>query len=103
MHTDESATCKNNRSGLLCGKCKPGYNLALGSSKCLHCSNNYILLFIPLVLAGIALVLQLLIFKLTVAAGTINEMVWTFMLKLLQSIILPTQWNEHSDSIHSLA
>ena len=68
--------CANNRSGLLCGQCKPGLSLALGSSKCTQCSNLRILLVIPFALAGIALVLLLLVFKLTVAAGTINGLIF---------------------------
>ena len=68
--------CVNNRSGVLCGHCKPGLSLAVGSSKCIQCSNLYILLVIPFALAGIALVLLLLIFKLTVAAGTINGLIF---------------------------
>ena len=68
--------CANNRSGFLCGRCKPGLSLVLGSSKCLQCSNLHILLLIPFALAGIALVLLLLVFKLTVAAGTINGLIF---------------------------
>ena len=68
--------CENSRSGLLCGGCTSGFSLALGSSKCLQCSNVYILLLIPFALAGIALVLLLIVFKLTVAAGTINGLIF---------------------------
>jgi len=68
--------CENGRSGLLCGKCKSGLSLTLGSSKCTQCSNLHMLLLIPLALAGIALVLLLLICKFTVAAGTINGLVF---------------------------
>ena len=73
---DTDKQCDNNRSGFLCGECKSGFSLTFGSSKCLQCSNIYILLFIPFSLAGIALVLLLLIFKLTVAAGTINGLIF---------------------------
>ena len=73
---DTDKQCENNRSGLLCGECKSGFSLALGSSKCLQCSNIYILLLIPFSLAGIALVLLLFAFKLTVAAGTINGLIF---------------------------
>ena len=68
--------CANNRSGFLCGQCKPGLSIVLGSSKCLKCSNLHVLLLIPFALAGIALVLLLLVFKLTVAAGTINGLIF---------------------------
>ena len=68
--------CKNSRSGLLCGECKFGLSLALGSSKCIQCSNLHILLLFPFALAGITLVLFLLICKFTVAAGTINGLIF---------------------------
>ena len=68
--------CENSRSGLLCGECKLGLSLALGSSKCIQCSNLHILLLFPFALAGITLVLFLLICKLTVAAGTINGLIF---------------------------
>ena len=68
--------CENSRSGLLCGECKLGLSLALGSSKCIQCSNLHILLLLPFALAGITLVLFLLICKLTVAAGTINGLIF---------------------------
>ena len=73
---DTDKQCENNRSGLLCGECKSGFSLALGTSKCLQCSNIYILLLIPFALAGIGLVLLLLVFKFTVAAGTINGLIF---------------------------
>jgi len=68
--------CENNRSGILCGECKSGLSLALGSSKCLQCTNLHLLLLLPFALAGIALVLLLLICKLTVAVGTINGLIF---------------------------
>jgi len=71
-----TGSVQNNRLGLLCGQCKPGLSLALGNSKCIQCSNLYILLIIPFALVGIALVILLLIFKLTVAAGTINGLLF---------------------------
>ena len=73
---DTDKQCENNRSGLLCGECKSGFSLALGSSKCLQCSNIWILLLIPFALAGIVLVLLLFLLKLTVAAGTINGLIF---------------------------
>ena len=68
--------CENKRSGILCGKCKSGLSLALGSSKCLQCSNLHVLLIIPFALAGIALVVLLLACRVTVAAGTINGLIF---------------------------
>ena len=42
-----------NRSGLLCGACKEGYSLVLGTSHCRQCPNNYHLaLLIPFAVMG---------------------------------------------------
>ena len=68
--------CSYDRRGLLCGDCQPGLSLALGTSRCLHCGNVYLLLLIGFTIAGIALVILILACKLTVAVGTINGLVF---------------------------
>ena len=50
--------CANNRSGLLCGKCKESYSLVLGSSHCKKCNDNHLVLLISFALMGVALVLS---------------------------------------------
>ena len=40
--------CAYNRSGLLCGRCKEGYSLVLGTSQCRKCTNFYLVLLILL-------------------------------------------------------
>ena len=70
---DSDVQCASNRSGLLCGACKEGYSLVLGTSRCWKCSNDYHLaLLIPFVVMGVALVLLLLVYKLTVATGMLS-------------------------------
>ena len=59
--------CAYNRSGLLCGHCKEGYSLVLGTSHCKQCNNSHLALIIPLAVMGVALVVLLLVLKLTVA------------------------------------
>ena len=71
-----SEQCAFNRYGTLCGSCREGFSHVFGSSKCLKCSNVYVLLIIPFVLIGIALVVFLFIFNLTVANGTINGLIF---------------------------
>ena len=68
--------CRCNRSGFLCGACSEGYSLTLGGSKCKECSHVYLMLFIPLALAGAILVLFLLTLKLTVSMGTIDGLIF---------------------------
>ena len=64
--------CAFHRSGRLCGSCQDGYSLTLGSSKCEQCSNYWLLLIFPFGLAGICLVVLMMACNLTLAAGTIN-------------------------------
>ena len=77
MEVDDSdKQCDYNRSGLLCGRCSENLSLALGGSRCLPCSNSHLALLPAFVFAGIALVLLLLGLRLTVAAGTINGLIF---------------------------
>ena len=73
---DPDKQCNVNRSGLLCGKCKQGLSLVLGSSQCKECSNNYLALLIPFALAGVLLVILLFLLHLTVAAGTLHGLIF---------------------------
>ena len=67
--------CADNRSGLLCGACKKGYGLVLGTSHCRQCTNSLVLL-IPFAVMGVALVFLLFVCKLTVATGTVSDLVF---------------------------
>ena len=73
---DPDKQCNINRSGLLCGKCKEGFSLVLGSSQCKECSNNYLALLIPFALAGVLLVTLFFLLHLTVAAGTLHGLIF---------------------------
>ena len=73
---DSDKQCNYNRSGLMCGTCSDNLSLALGSSRCLQCSNSYLSLLAAFAFAGIALVLLLLVLRLTVAVGTINGLIF---------------------------
>ena len=68
--------CAYNRSGLLCGACKKGYSIVLGTSQCKQCTNIHLALIIPFALMGLALVFFLLVSKLTVATGTLSGLVF---------------------------
>jgi predicted outer membrane repeat protein len=74
------AQCNLNRSGLLCGACKPGLSLSLGSTRCILCPKQWPGLLITIILAGIlcglVLVATLQVLNLTVAVGTINGIIF---------------------------
>ena len=68
--------CSYNHSGILCGACQPGLSLALGSEQCLPCSNKYLALLIPFILAGPALVGFIKLLDLTISQGTMNGLIF---------------------------
>ena len=69
--------CTNNRSGVLCGACKAGLSLTLGTGKCVdHCLNYHLFLVFLFALAGVLLVLLLLYCNLNVSVGTINALIF---------------------------
>ena len=74
------AQCAANRSGLLCGTCKPGLSVSLGSSHCLVCPTFWPWLLVSIVIAfilsGMGLVAFLLVLNLTVAVGTLNAIIF---------------------------
>ena len=74
------AQCNFNHSGILCGRCQRGLTLSIGSSRCIECQNYWPVIFLLVVfgtfLAGLALVTLLLLSNLTVAAGTLNGVIF---------------------------
>ena len=82
--------CNYNHSGILCGGCQSGLSLAVGSSKCLQCSNTYLSLLIPFAVAGIVLVFFIKILNFTVSSGTINGLVfYANIVKANEAILFP--------------
>ena len=74
---NSDSQCAIGHSGILCGGCPPGLSLAIGSSHCVPCKDNRgVALFIAFIGAGIALVLFIKIFDLTVTQGTINGLIF---------------------------
>ena len=68
--------CEPHRTGLLCGKCEGGYSLTLGEGKCEKCSNIYLVLILPMAVAGLFLVAVLFVLNLTVTEGSINGLIF---------------------------
>ena len=84
---DPDIQCANNRSGILCGECQQGLGLMLGSNKCGQCSNKYISLILPFIVAGIISVAFLLVSNMTVSVGSINGLLfYANVMKLNESV-----------------
>ena len=77
LERDPDSQCAFNRAGRLCGGCKDGYSLAIGSSHCIHCPNsNNLALVIFFAAAGFLLVFFIGALNLTVSQGMINGLIF---------------------------
>ena len=88
--------CNYNRSGKLCGQCQQGLTLSLGSSRCMECPHywpaNLIAVIIGALLTGVVLVGLLLVTNLTVAAGTLNGVIfYANVLSTNKDLFMPFQ------------
>ena len=72
----QNKECAFNRAGVLCGSCSEGLSVVLGSSKCRICSNYWILLLIPIALTGVAFLIILILFDITIADGTLSGIIF---------------------------
>ena len=88
--------CNFKRSGKLCGQCQEGLTLSLGSSRCMECPDywpaNLIAVIIGALFTGVVLVGLLLVTNLTVAAGTLNGVIfYANVLSTNQNLFMPFQ------------
>jgi len=86
--------CQFSRTGVLCGQCQQNLSVVFGSSKCKYCSDVYLLIAIPIAIAGIVLVVFLFMFNLTISIGTVNTFIFFVnIVNINISIFIP---NHHS-------
>ena len=90
---DPDKQCALNHTGILCGACPSSLSLAIGSSKCLECPDDYhILLLIAFAAAGVLLVLFIKLLDVTVTIGAINGLIlYANIIWANQSILFPPQ------------
>ena len=88
---DFDAQCNNNRGGWLCGNCKEGHSLIIGSNSCKKCENNrFLSLIIVFAIGGILLTFEILLLNFTVAMATANGIIfWANIVQLYESIFFP--------------
>ena len=67
--------CQYQRSGVLCGSCREGLSMILGSSECRNCSNVYLISITIFTVMGVALVASLTQLNMTVSVGTLNGLI----------------------------
>ena len=85
--------CALCHTGTLCGACPSNLSLAIGSSRCIECSDNYhTLLLIAFAAAGVVLVLFIKILDITVTTGTVNGLIlYANIIWANQSVLFPPQ------------
>ena len=88
--TQPDIICRGNRMGWLCGQCKEGYSVVLGSTDCYKCSNtlHIVLAIIFSILGGIVYVLVLFSLRLTIDLGTLGGFI--FWLNIIWPNIIPS-------------
>ena len=76
---DTDPQCVDNRGQRMCGSCRDGYSLLMGSNKCGRCGNYWYntLAWIALfAVMGLLLVIILIALNLTVSVGTLNGLLF---------------------------
>ncbi|CAB4011408.1 Hypothetical predicted protein [Paramuricea clavata] len=75
--------CVEGREGILCGECKDGLSVVIGSFKCLRCQKNDTLMLIPFFVILTFLVFLFLYFKLDFFSGYLNCWLYTYQIIFL--------------------
>ena len=75
---DTDTQCVDNRGQRMCGSCRDGYSLLMGSNKCEQCHDDYMIIgWIALfAVMGVLLVVLLIALNLTVSVGTLNGLLF---------------------------
>ena len=75
---DTDTQCVDNRGQRMCGSCRDGYSLLMGSNKCGQCHDDYMIIgWIGLfAVMGVLLVVLLIALNLTVSVGTLNGLLF---------------------------
>ena len=76
LNVSNSSLCLNGRTGILCGQCKEGLSVTIGSPLCQKCPNWWLFTIFLYAFLGFVIVALLLSLQLTVAQGTINGLIF---------------------------
>ena len=80
--------CIDNREGILCSQCPPGYSVVFGSYECKQCSNWWLFTLIIYAGSGPLLIYLFYVLKLTLTTGSLNGII--FCVQLLGFIDPPS-------------
>ena len=74
----DAITCGQNRAGVLCGECKAGYSVLLGTERCEKCTNYYLFLLIPILIVATGFVLVVFYFNFDAFSGYLNAFLYSY-------------------------
>ena len=96
--------CQYQRSGVLCGSCRDGLSMILGSSECRNCSNIYLITIAIFIVCGMALIATLTQLNMTVSVGSLNGLILLAnFLQANHTTFLPTNISDTSAYITFLS
>ena len=89
IHSNTSI-CLNNRNGVLCGSCQPGYSITLGPHICRVCSNYSLFNVLAYLGGGLLAVLVIFVLSLTLHLGTVGGIIFYANLSIVAYNTLET-------------
>ena len=100
--TNDSDVLCNNRMGRLCGDCKDGYGLSVGTLNCVNCTGSHVTAWIILITTTyvpITIVfISLLVLNINLAVGPIHSFI--FFCQVFPAVSLDNnQWGDYSPAI----
>ena len=99
---DDSDVLCNNRMGRLCGDCKHGYGLSVGTLNCVKCTGSHVIAWIILVATTYVPItvvfISLLVLNMNLAVGPIHSFI--FFCQVFPAVSLDNNhWGDYSSTI----
>ena len=97
--TNDSDVLCNNRMGILCGDCKDGYGLSVGTLDCVNCTGSHVIAWVILITTTyvpITIVfISLLVLNMNLAVGPVHSFI--FFCQVFPAVSLDNnQWGDFS-------
>ena len=100
--TNDSDILCNNRMGILCGECKLGYGLSVGTLDCVNCTGSHVIAWVILITTTyvpITIVfISLLVLNMNLAVGPVHSFI--FFCQVFPAVTLNNNhWGDYSPAI----
>ena len=101
--SNDTEQCANNRSGILCGKCRDSFSRVFGSLRCLQCQSYYLFSIIAFVIVGVVLIFVLLCTRVTFTSGILGGIVfYSNVVSIFSQQLFPTSFGSNSNGAYIL-